>query len=108
MPDDDFPEGWVALLPEQAPVFLAQLLAELGPGHPLAGHVARAIGVFGGSDDAVFLMTGWRAPYAVAHLAWPGPDPRPWLLRRLRPWPRHAPALHPLDRLTDLAGWFDG
>ena len=98
----DWPPGWCALLPEQAPVFLAQLRRELAPDHPLQRLPVRAIGVALGSDDAVFAVDGWQAPFCVVHLSWPGPDPRPWLLRQLRPWPRHDPAILPLADLSAL------
>ncbi len=99
----DWPPGWCALLPEQAPVFLEQLRRELGPDHPLQSLPVRAIGVALGNDDAVFAVDGWQAPFFVAHLSWRGPDPRPWLSRWLRPWPQDDPAVAPLAALSALA-----
>lgn len=107
-PGHRWPEGWVGLTAEQGPAFLRQLARELGPGHPLAPLIAarrvRAVAVAAGSDDVVCRIRGWRAPWAVVHLAWPVPDRRPWLVRRLRPWPHRVPAVVPVARLEDLAG----
>jgi hypothetical protein len=107
-PQHHWPEGWVGLAAEQRPAFLRQLARELGPGHPLAPLIAarrvRAVAVAAGSDDVVCRIRGWRAPWIVVHLAWPAPDRRPWLVRRLRPRPQSVPAVEPLERLEDLAG----
>jgi len=109
----DWPEGWFGIDGPTARVFERQLALELGADHALAPAIARgdirAIGRFGGSDDVVYALDGWKAPFAVVHLAWPPPDERPWLLRKLRPRPasRWLPALMPLDALADLASWFD-
>lgn len=105
--DEDWPPGWCGLAPGQAEAFLGQLARELGPGHPLlgAGRV-RAIGTAAGSDDVVYAVEGWDAPFAVVHLAWPTPDSRPWLIRKLRPRRRWVPAVQPLAAIADLAGWF--
>jgi len=86
------------LVEGQAEAFVTQLARELGRDHALAP----AIGVAEGSDDVVYALTGEGTPFAVVHLAWPAPDPRPWLLRRLRPRMRRVPAVVPLQRLTDL------
>lgn len=99
----DWPTGWSALLPEQAPVFLAQLRRELAADHPLQRLPVQAIGVALGSDDAVFAVDGWQAPFFVAHLSWREPDPRPWLLRWWRPWPQDDPALVPFASLAALS-----
>lgn len=111
-PQHQWPEGLVGLGPGQAAAFLAQLHRELGPGHALAPLIkrraVRAIAVACGSDDVVYRIRGWQAPYAVVHLAWPEPDTRPNLLRRLLPGPgaRWVPAVVPVARLGDLAGQF--
>ncbi|MCC5983170.1 MAG: hypothetical protein JJU42_02290 [Rhodobacteraceae bacterium] len=55
---DDWPPGWCGLLPDQAPVFLAQLRRELAPDHPFQRLPVHAIGVALGSDDAVFAVEG--------------------------------------------------
>jgi hypothetical protein len=59
----------------------------LGPKHPSLARDPRAIGVANGSDDAVFAVTGWSAPFFVTHLVRCKPDARPALLRWLRPRP---------------------
>lgn len=106
----DWPPGWCGLAPSQPEAFLRQLAHELGPGHPLAPAIrdgrVRAIGTAEGSDDVVYAVEGWEAPFAVVHLAWPKPDSRPWLIRKLRPRGRWAPAVVPLAAIRDLAGWF--
>ena len=109
-PEHRWPEGWVSLVPGQATAFVEQLQLELGPGHALAPLIARravrAVAVAAGSDDVVFRICGWQAPFAVVHLAWPPEDRRAWLLRRI--WPRPAsrwvPAVVPITRLDQLAG----
>jgi len=101
--DYDWPPGWCGLLPSQVPAFLAQLRTELAPDHPFQRMRIQAIGTALGSDDAVFAIEGWQAPFFVAHLAWPAPDTRPWLLRKLRPYPRYDPAIMPLPDLAVLA-----
>lgn len=105
--DPDWPPGWCGLAPGQAETFLRQLARELGPDHELIreGRI-RAIGTAEGSDDVVYAVEGWEAPFAVVHLAWPKPDSRPWLIRKLRPRGRWAPAMVPLAAIRDLAGWF--
>ncbi len=109
-PEYRWPAGWVGLAPGQGRAFLDQLRRELGPAHPLAPLIARravrAVAVAEGSDDVVFRIRGWQAPFAVVHLAWPPADPRPAVLRRL--WPRPAarwqPRVVPLARPDALAG----
>jgi hypothetical protein len=107
-PEHRWPEGWVALTPDQAGAFVRQLSRELGPGHALAPLIARravrAVAVAAGSDDVLYRLRGWQAPFAVVHLAWPEPDRRPWLMRRLRPRRPWVPAVVPVARPGDLAG----
>ncbi|GKY88585.1 hypothetical protein [Sinisalibacter aestuarii] len=106
--DQDFPEGWGGLTPEQAALFTAQLRAELGRDHPFRRFFAtgaiRAIGAADGSDDVVFAIAGWDAPYFASHLTWAAADTRPALLRRLRPRPRPVPGITPLHSLAALHG----
>jgi hypothetical protein len=108
-PEHRWPAGWVGLASGQATAFLGQLRRELGPGHPLAPLIARrsvrAVAVAAESDDVIFRIRGWQAPFAVVHLAWPPQDRRPALLRRLLPRPasRWVPAVVPVARLDDLA-----
>lgn len=107
-PEHPWPGGWVGLTAEQGPAFVQQLRRELGADHPLEPLIAarrvRAVAVAAGSDDVLYRLRGWRAPFAVVHLAWPEPDRRTWLLRRLRPWVRRVPAVVPVARVRDLAG----
>lgn len=102
-----WPEGWSPVTGSTAALLTTQLLVELGSRSALAGRVEGVIGGWNGSDDVVVAMRDWQAPFAVAHLAWEKPDGRPWLVRLLQPRPQLAPALQPLDRIADLARWFD-
>lgn len=109
-PEHRWPEGWVALAPGQGAAFFRQLQRELGADHALAPLIAqrrvRAVAVAEGSDEVLYRIRGWQAPYAVVHLAWPPEDRRPALLRRV--WPRAGagwvPAVVPVARLADLSG----
>jgi len=106
---DDWPEGWGALDAAAAAFFTAQLAREIGPEHPVSAEIAagrmRAVGKFWGSDDVVFAMERGPAPFVLVHLAFPEPDTRGWLARKLRPRPasRYLPALVPVARIADLA-----
>lgn len=111
--DRDWPEGWGEMEADQAAFFTRQLALELPPDHPVQARIrdgsCRAIGKFWGSDDTVYAIGGWQAPYFVAHLAFPPADTRPWLVRRLRPKPapRGYPALLPLVSIAALGAYFD-
>ncbi len=69
-PEHKWPEGWDAATPSVRENIEAQLLRELGAGHPLATHSPTYIGRNGSSDDFVFSVTHWKAPYFVVHLTW--------------------------------------
>lgn len=66
------------LLPwEEAPSTLAtgaaaELLRELGPGHPLFGRTVRVLARRVDSDDVLVEAPGLPQPYAVVHLTWIG------------------------------------
>jgi hypothetical protein len=105
--EDEWPEGWGSVDEEAGALFSAQLLSETGPVEGLRIESLICVGRFGGSDDMVFAVEGWEAPYFVAHLGWAKPDRRNWLARKFRPWPQLAPALVPIGAIGDLARYFD-
>lgn len=105
--EDEWPEGWGSVDGEASALFCVQLLSETGPVEGMQIDTLVCVGRFGGSDDMVFAVKGWEAPYFVAHLSWARPDTRNWLARKFRPWPRLAPALVPIAAIGDLAGYFD-
>lgn len=63
-------------------VFAAELAAEVGPDHPLAGVPVRLI-ARGEGDDALFRLEDGSGRVALVHLTWAN---RPERL----PWPRTA------------------
>lgn len=104
----NWPDGWGGLNAAQEDVFDRQLVLEIGADHAIAALRPRAIGTADGSDDVVFAVNDWQAPYFVCHLAWPAPVGKPVLKRRFQPAPKRTwvPAIVPLDDLADLAGYF--
>ena len=50
----------------------AELAREVGPGHPLAGVAAVAVGLHIACDDVLFALPPPYPPLAVVHLVWSG------------------------------------
>jgi hypothetical protein len=50
----------------------SELEREIGPGHPLFGRRAIAVGRRSDNDDVLFWVPGSPTPYAVVHLTWTG------------------------------------
>ena len=50
----------------------AELKKEIGPGHPLFGHDAKAIGRKDDRDDVWFRIPSEPSKFAVLHLTWSG------------------------------------
>jgi len=70
--------------PRSAATFEEVLKREVGPGHPLYGVAAEAIGKRDGSDDVLFRLLDGSGRVAVVHLTWTrSPPERP-------PWPGTA------------------
>ncbi|PCH70393.1 MAG: hypothetical protein COC12_08295 [Rhodobacteraceae bacterium] len=105
--ESEWPEGWGSVDAETGALFAAQLLSETGPLSDMRVDTLVCIGRFEGSDDMVFAVEGWDAPYFVTHLSWAKPDARNWLVRWLRPWPDLAPVLVPVHTIGDLARYFE-
>lgn len=88
-----WPEGW-GLIPRDASAgFVRQLRRELPRDHPLQRLDVICIGRHFGSDDIIFAAPGYQLPLFVAHLSWAQNE-------------RFAPALHPIETLSDLADYF--
>ncbi len=104
-----FPAGWGALERGQAEACTQQLELELGPDDPLAPFfetgAIRAIGGSVTSDDVVFEIDDWEAPFFVSRLSWTQADTRPALLRWLNPRTRPDPGVVALSSLFELEGW---
>lgn len=64
--DMDLAEPWRSTEPDEAIVLERELAIEIGPGHPLAGIPARALGRRDDRDDVLFELGpgGW----AIVHL----------------------------------------
>ncbi len=105
------PPGWGALDPGQAADCTAQLAFELGPDDPFApwfdAQAIRAIGKSLNSEDVVYAIDDWEAPFFVSKLSWTRPDTRPALLKWLKPAARPDPGVVPLSNLGELTGWGD-
>lgn len=108
MSDDvDWPNGWGGLTRAQETMFLRQLRRELAGDHPFQHMTIRAIGICDFTDDVVYAVEDWDAPFFVSHPCWQKPDTRPWLLRKLRPRPKPFPGVQPIRDLDELAHFFD-
>ena len=105
--DEEWPEGWCGLAEGQADAFLAQLRRELPNDHPFQHMEISTIGTAEGSDDVIYAVSGWIAPFFLCHLAWPHPDTRPWLIRKLKPRAKWSPSVQPIFSLCELAHYFD-
>lgn len=107
--EHDFPPGWGALEPTQAEAYTRQLAFELGPDDPFSPFfeqgAIRAIGASVTSDNVVFEIEDWEAPYFVSRLSWTEPDQRPAFLQWLNPGTRPDPGVNPLSSLRELDGW---
>lgn len=69
----------------------AELLRELGQGHPLYDAKVTAVAMRGDNDDVLFEIDGGEGGYVVVHLSWSGrPEPPPFpfskLYRSFREW----------------------
>lgn len=106
-----FPAGWGALEPDQAEACTQQLALELGPDDPLSPWLEtgaiRAIGGSVTSNDVVFEIDDWEAPYFVSDLSWTEADTRPALMQWLSPRDRPDPGVVPVSSLIELDGWCD-
>ena len=104
-----FPAGWGALESKQADACTRQLQLELGPDDPLSPWfetgAIRAIGGSVTSDNVVFEIDDWEAPFFVSHLSWTEADTRPALMQWLKPWSRPDPGVVPVSSLIELDGW---
>ena len=74
----DWLEPWGPVTKEHATALVAELVAELRPGHALHGIGATALGARADQDDVLFALDDGRV--AVVHLTWAGSRERP-------PWP---------------------
>jgi hypothetical protein len=63
---------WLAPWVRCRPGLEAELAREVGPGHPLAGRRAVAVGRRLDTDDVLFFLPEGPAPLAVVHLSWTG------------------------------------
>ena len=88
-PEHKWPEGWEAAAPSARKNIEAQLRRELGASHPITTLSPTYIGRNGGSDDFVFSVDHWKAPYFVVHLTWSASAS----------W---APECVPLEQVSDL------
>ena len=48
----------------------AELAREVCDGHPLRGHMVRAVGRRADSDDVLYFLPGHEFAFAVVHLTW--------------------------------------
>jgi len=89
-PEQKWPKGWEAATPSACKNIEAQLRRELGASHQLAALSPKYIGRNSGSDDFVFSVDHWKAPYFVVHLTWSASASR-------------VPDCVPLEQVSDLA-----
>jgi hypothetical protein len=70
---------------EFAATFERVLAREVGPGHPLYGVPAEAIGKHDGWDDVLFRLLDGSSRVAVVHLTWTRslPERPPWPITQL-------------------------
>ena len=75
-----FPDPWFVIEHARRSVFVAELAAEVGKGHPLYGVRAIPVAQCGGCDRIVFSMEAPpSARWAVVHLTWSRrTEPLPW------------------------------
>ena len=65
--------------PDLAAAYQREMRAELGPGHPLFGVPAAAVGKHDGSDDVLFQVLDGSGRVVVVHLTWVRhPELPPW------------------------------
>ena len=70
-------EPWFAPGPARAVALQCEAAAEIGPGHPLSGHVLAVIAACSACDSAAFQADDGRL--AIIHLTWAQcREPPPW------------------------------
>ncbi|MBV0911499.1 hypothetical protein [Anianabacter salinae] len=109
-----WPEHWGPIGRRRASDLLFQFLHEASKTDPARRHVLRVVGECFATDDVVFEMKGWEAPFAVAHLQWGQKPTLPERLsalvggRRRREDMSHPTSLSPVQTLDELSTHYPG